>query len=70
MPYKILKQLIPSPTGNDPSWAQRNVWVEKLTADDTAYSFDTEVEANAKKDELTAADNTTRIYKVVQYETE
>ena len=66
MPYKILKQLIPAPTGADPSWAQRNVWVEKLTADDTVYSFDTEAEANAKKDELTAADNTTRIYKVIE----
>ena len=30
MPFKILKQLIPAPTGSDPSWAQRNVYVEKL----------------------------------------
>ena len=66
MPYKILKQLIPAPTGADPSWAKRSVWVEKLTSDDTAYLFDTEVEANTKRDELTAADNTTRIYKVVE----
>jgi len=66
MPYKILKQLIPAPTGADPSWAKRSVWVEKLTSDDTAYSFDTEVEANTKRDELTAEDNTTRIYKVVE----
>ena len=66
MAFKILKQLIPAPTGTDPSWAQRNVWVEKLTADDTAYSFDTEAKANTKKDELTAADATSRIYKVVE----
>ena len=66
MPYKILKQLIPAPTGADPSWAKRSVWVEKLTSDDTAYSFDTEVEANTKRDELATADNTTRIYKVVE----
>jgi len=66
MPYKILKQLIPAPTGADPSWAKRSVWVEKLTSDDTAYSFTTKSEANTKKDELTAADNTTRIYKVVE----
>ena len=66
MAFKILKQLIPAPTGADPSWAQRNVWVEKLTSDDTAYSFATESEANTKRDELTAADNTTRIYKVVE----
>ena len=66
MSFKILKQLIPAPTGSDPSWAQRNVWVEKLTPDDTIYTFDTESEANTKKDELTLADSTNRIYKVVQ----
>ena len=66
MAFKILKQLIPAPTGADPSWAKRSVWVEKLTSEDTAYSFDTEAEANTKRDELTAADNTTRIYKVVE----
>ena len=66
MPFKILKQLIPAPTGSDPSWAQRNVYVEKLTTDDTIYTFDTESEANTKKDELTLADSTNRIYKVVQ----
>ena len=66
MSFKILKQLIPAPTGSDPSCAQRNVWVEKLTPDDTIYTFDTESEANTKKDELTLADSTNRIYKVVQ----
>jgi len=66
MAFKILKQLIPAPTGTDPSWAQRNVWVEKLTADDTAYSFAIESEANTKRDELAAADSTTRIYKVTE----
>ena len=66
MAFKILKQLIPAPTGADPSWAQRSVWVEKLTSEDTAYSFTTESEANTKRDELAAADSTTRIYKVVE----
>ena len=66
MPFKILKQLIPAPTGSDPSWAQRNVYVEKLTTDDTIYIFDTESEANTKRDELIATDSTNRIYKVVQ----
>tara|TARA_Y100000592_G_scaffold39102_1_gene62066 strand:+ start:960 stop:1163 length:204 start_codon:yes stop_codon:yes gene_type:complete len=66
MPFKILKQLIPAPTGSDPSWAQRNVYVEKLTADDTIYTFNTESEANTKRDELMATDSTNRIYKVVQ----
>ena len=66
MAFKVLKQLIPAPTGSDPSWAQRNVWVEKLTSDDTVDSFSTEAEANTKRDELIAADSTNRIYKVVQ----
>ena len=66
MPFKILKQLIPAPTGSDPSWAQRNVYVEKLTTDDTIYTFDTESEANTKRDELIAADSTNRIYKVIE----
>ena len=64
MAFKVLKQLIPAPSGSDPSWAQRNVWVEKLTSDDTVDSFSTE--ANTKKDELIAADSTNRIYKVVE----
>ena len=66
MAFKILKQLIPAPTGSDPSWAKRDVWVEKLTSDDTIWVFNLESEANAKKDELTEADSTNRIYKVVQ----
>ena len=66
MAYKILKQLIPAPTGSDPSWAQRNVWVEKLSADDTIWTFNSESEANTKKNELNEADPTNRIYKVVE----
>jgi len=64
--FKILKQLIPAPTGSDPSWARRDVWVEKLTSDDTIWVFNLESDANTKKDELTEADPTNRIYKVVQ----
>ena len=66
MAFKILKQLIPAPTGSDPSWAQRNVYVEKLTPSDTAFSFGTEAEATIKRDELAAADSTSRIYRVVE----
>ena len=66
MAFKILKQLIPAPADSDPVWAQRNVYVEKLTASDTAFSFETEAEAITKKDELAAADSTTRIYKVIE----
>ena len=66
MAFKVLKQLIPAPSGSDPSWAQRNVWVEKLTSDDTVDSFSTEAKANTKKDELTAADSTRRLYRVIE----
>jgi len=66
MAFKILKQLIPAPTGGDPSWAKRHIWVEKLSDTDTAYSFNNVISANTKRDELAAADNTTRIYKVVE----
>ena len=67
MPYKVLKQLIPAPSGSsDPSWAKRNVYVEKLTSDDTIYEYSTENEAIVKRDELTAADSTGRLYRVVE----
>ena len=55
MAWKVLKQF------NSQS---ATVWVEKLTAEDTVYSYDTEAEALNKKTELEAADNS-RLYKVV-----
>lgn len=66
MAFKILKQLIPAPTGTDPSWAKRHVWVYKLNSEDTIESFENEEEANAKRDELIAADSTNRVYRVVE----
>ena len=66
MPFKILKQLIPAPTGSDPSWAQRNVWVEKLNSDDIVYQYSTENEALIKRDELSVDDTTGRLFKVVE----
>ena len=66
MPYKVLKQLIPAPSGSDPSWAQRNVWVEKLTSDDTVDEYVLENDAIKKRDELTEADTTGRLYRVVE----
>tara|TARA_B100001778_G_scaffold331769_1_gene336792 strand:- start:727 stop:930 length:204 start_codon:yes stop_codon:yes gene_type:complete len=66
MAFKVLKQLYPAPSGSDPSWAQRRVWVEKLTSDDTIYEYSTENEAIVKRDELTAADSTGRLYRVVE----
>ena len=66
MAFKILKQLIPAPTGSDPSWAQRNVWVEKLSSDDTVDEYVLENDAIKKRDELTEADTTGRLYRVVE----
>lgn len=56
MAYKILKQFQPN---------TKNVWVEKLSADDTVDVFDTEAEAQTKKAELESADNT-RAYQIVE----
>ena len=66
MAFKILKQLIPAPTGSDPSWAKRDVWVEKLTSDDTVDEYVLENDAIKKRDELTEADTTGRLYRVVE----
>jgi|TARA_B100000424_G_scaffold129827_1_gene98399 hypothetical protein len=66
MAFKVLKQLIPAPTGSDPSWAQRNVWVEKLTPDDTVDEYSLENDAIKKRDELTASDTTGRLYRVIE----
>ena len=66
MPYKVLKQLIPAPSGSDPSWAQRNVWVEKLSPDDTVDEYTLENDAIKKRNELTEADTTGRLFRVVE----
>ena len=65
--YRVLKQLIPVPLNvDDPTWAKRQIWVQKLNSEDTVDEFDTLAEAETKRDELTAADETGRIYKVVE----
>jgi hypothetical protein len=65
--YRIYKQLIPAPfNANDPHWAKRQVWVQKLNSTDTIDEFDTEAEAQAYADELTQADPTSRIYEIRQ----
>ncbi len=63
--YRVYKQLIPAPMNEaDPVWAKRQVWVAKLNSLDTIDEYDTEAEANTKKDELTAADPSGRVYEV------
>lgn len=57
MIYEVLMQFIP---GND------SIWVAKLNPDDPVYQYDNEAEAQAKADELQAADPTGRKYKVSQ----
>ena len=63
--YRIYKQLIPAPLdNNDPHWAKRQVWVQKLNNQDTIDEFDTESEAQTYADELSQSDPTTRVYEV------
>ena len=65
--YAVQKQLIPVDTNaGDPNWAKRQIWVYKLNGDDTIDEFDTEAEAQSKRDELDSNDPTSRIYRVVR----
>ena len=67
--YVIYKQLIPVPlNADDPTWAKRQIWVQKLNADDTVDEYDTEEEADVKKAELETADPTARVYEVREVE--
>ena len=69
--YRIYKQLIPVPANeSDPTWAKRQVWVAKINALDTVDEFDTLAEAEAYRDELTAGDETGRVYKVEEVASE
>lgn len=56
MAYKVLKQFQPNTA---------NVWVEKLSADDTVDVFDTLAEAESKKSELETAD-TARKFQIIE----
>jgi hypothetical protein len=55
---------------SDPSWARRQVWVAKINALDTVDEFDTLTQAEAYRDQLTAADETGRVYKVQEVASE
>ena len=41
------------------------IWVAQLTSEDPIYNYDTQAEAQAKADELQAADSTERQYRVI-----
>jgi hypothetical protein len=65
--YVIYKQLIPVPlNASDPSWAKRQVWVQKINSEDTIDETTTLTAARTKKNALTAADETGRVYKIVK----
>jgi len=55
--YQVQMQFVP---GND------IIWVAQLTPEDPIYNYDNEAEAQAKADELQAADTTERQYRVVE----
>jgi hypothetical protein len=44
------------------------IWVARLTPEDPIYTYPTQEEAQAKADELQAADPTGRLYKVEEYD--
>ena len=54
--YQVQMQFIP---GND------SIWVARLNPEDPIYNFPIETEAQAKAAELQAADETGRLYRVV-----
>lgn len=67
MTYRILKQFVPVDTNQgDPEWAKRQIWVQKLNAEDTIDEFDTMDEAEARKIELESSDPSGRVYKIVE----
>jgi len=69
--YVIYKQLIPVPlNASDPSWAKRQVWVQKINSEDTIDETTTLTAARTKKNALTAADETGRVYKIVKVDLE
>jgi hypothetical protein len=65
--FAVQKQLIPVDTNaGDPNWAKRQIWVYKLNSEDSLDEFDTEAEAQSKRDELDSNDPTQRVYRVVR----
>ena len=59
MTFQVQMQYIP---GLD------QIWVAQLTPEDPIYDYDNEAEAQAKAEELQAADETGRKYRVEQIE--
>jgi hypothetical protein len=67
MAYRILKQFVPVDTNQgDPDWAKRQIWVQKLNAEDSVDEFETLAEAESRKTELENADPSGRVYKIIE----
>ena len=64
--FAVQKQLVPVDNGTDPNWAKRQIWVYKSNSEDSLDEFDTEAEAQSKRDELDSNDPTQRVYRVVR----
>jgi len=64
--YAVQKQLVPVDNGTDPNWAKRQIWVYKLNGEDSLDEYDTQSEAQSKRDELDSNDPTSRVYRVVR----
>ena len=65
--YRVVKQLHPAPSASsDPHWAQRNVYVAKLSGSaEQVWEYTTEASAVSKMNELTGSDDSGRKYKVI-----
>ena len=65
--YRVVKQLHPAPSSStDPHWAQRNVYVAKLSGSaEQVWEYTTEAPATAKMNELSGYDSSGRKYKVI-----
>jgi len=64
--FAVQKQLVPVDNGTDSNWAKRQIWVYKLNGEDTVDEYDTQSEAQTKRDELDSNDPTSRVYRVVR----
>jgi len=64
--FAVQKQLVPVDNGTDPNWAKRQIWVYKLNSEDSLDEFDTEAEAQSKREKLDSNDPTQRVYRVVR----
>ncbi len=77
MPFRVVKQLLPSPTScvardgvtfEDPAWFERNtIWVSKLSgSNDQTWQYNNESDAIVKMNELTGSDSSGRKYQVIE----